>query len=172
MQHTDPAVANLERMQAIARYDLFHPELLAALQAVCRRTADRLQVSLVAVQAVLDTATAVLATNGGTGDYLSPLGGAPNELSLCPNVVATRAPYVIDDLGADPVHADNPGVRMGLIGAYAGIPLTLPTGEVIGTYCAMHPGQRPFTADDLEELTAAGTEALALIRRYETARQR
>ncbi|MFG1607627.1 GAF domain-containing protein [Actinoplanes sp. NPDC049265] len=159
------AVANLDRMRAIAAYDLFDPGLAGELRSICRRTADRLGLPLAAVQVVLDGATAVLATND-ENDLLTTMGGAPREHSLCVNVVQDRAPYVVEDLADHPEHADNPGLLLGLIRAYAGVPLVLPGGEILGTHCVMSPQPRPFGHADLAELRTAADEILRLIVRH------
>ena len=157
MNQTDP-IANLQRMQVLASYDLFSAELATDLQAICRRTADRLHVAVAAVQVVLDTATAVLATNGGDNDFLAQLGGSPNEMSFCPTVVITRVPYIVDDLTHHPVHRHNPGVQAGLVRAYAGVPLTLPNGVIIGSHCVMDPQARHFTYQHITELVTAAID--------------
>jgi GAF domain-containing protein len=161
MEQHDP-VANLNRMRAMAAYDLFDRDLAGELRGLCRRTADRLGMPLAAVQVVLDGATAVLATND-EGDLLSTVGGAPREHSLCVNVVRDRAPYVVPDLADRSEHAANPGLLLGLIRAYAGVPLVLPGGEILGTHCVMSPEPRPFSEADLAELSTTAAEILTLI---------
>ena len=161
-------LADVDRLRAIAAYDLFNPDLAAELQEICQETAERLGAPMTAVQAVLDTATATLATNAGEGDFLAALGGSPNEFSFCPHVVIDRAPYVEGDLASVPAHAGNPAVRGGLVRSYAGVPLVLPTGEVLGSHCAMAPETHEFTDAELAELTRAAGEVMTVIERYET----
>ena len=164
-RHSD-AVANLDRMRGIAAYDLFHPELMSALGAVCQRTSTELDMPLVAVQAVLDTATATLASSLGDSPLVA-LGGGPNELTFCPHVVINAAPFVVDDLTRDPDHADNPAVQGGLIRSYAGVPLRLPNGHILGSYCTMSPLPHTFTDAEITNLEGTATEIVAIIRRYE-----
>ena len=159
-------LAAVDRLRAIAAYDLFHPDLAAELQQICEATAARLGAPMTAVQAVLDTATATLATNAGEGDFLAALGGSPNEFSFCPQVVIDRAPFVRDDLAAVPAYADNPGVRAGLVRSYAGTPLILPTGEVLGSHCAMSPQTHTFTEGELATLAEAAAKVMTVIARY------
>ena len=159
-------LADLDRLTAVAAYDLFNPDLAAELREICRDNADELDMPVSAVQAVLDTATATLATSGGDGDFLSDLGGAPNELSLCPNVVIDKKPYVRDDLKADPEHRKNPGVRAGLIRCYAGVPLVLPTGHVLGSYCVMGTEPHNFTEDEIIEMTRTADRVVDTIRHF------
>ena len=162
---TRSAVTDLARMRSLARYDLFDTGLAGRLAGVCRRTAERLDVQYVAVHAVLDTATAVLATNGGSG-LMAQLGGVPNEMAVCPAVVDRRAPLVIGDLLLDEEFRDNLGVRRGLLRAYAGVPILLPDGQVLGSHCVSSLVPRAFSDEDVEELTAATAEIVDLIVRH------
>jgi GAF domain-containing protein len=158
-------LSDLERMRTVASYDLFNPRLTDELRVVCRRTATRVGVPLAAVQAVLDTATACIATN--TDEHLlSRLGGAPNEFSMCPTVVVTGEAFVAADLREIPRFAGTPGVLSGLIRAYAGVPLTSDSGAVIGSHCVMSPHERPFTEQDVEGLFAAAAEVMEILSRY------
>lgn len=158
-------IADLDRLTAMADYDLFSPELAAELRDICRDGAEELQLPMIAVQAVLDTATATLATSGES-DFLAKVGGVPNELSMCPNVVVERAPFVRDDLQHDPEHRDNPVVRAGLLRSYAGIPLVLPSGHVLGSYCVLGAEPHDFTADEIVNMTRAADRAAEVIRHY------
>jgi len=161
-----PVLTDLRRMQAIASYDLFDSRLGEELSAICRRTAAALRVPMAAVQAVLDTATACIATNGESMDSLAALGGAPNEMAVCPTLVVTGRPFVAADLREVPQFADNPGVTGGLLRAYAGVPLVTTTGSIIGTHCVISPEVREFTDRDLDELTARAGEVMAALERY------
>ncbi|MFI5933963.1 GAF domain-containing protein [Actinoplanes sp. NPDC051494] len=164
---TDTAkLADLERLRAMAAYDLFHPELIAELEEICRESAERLDMPLSAVQAVLDTATATMATNAGEADFLSVIGGSPNELSFCPHVVLDEAPYVREDLAEDDEHRFNPAVRAGLVRSYAGAPLVLPDGHIVGSHCVMAPGRHAFSDADIAEITAAAGRAAEAISRF------
>jgi GAF domain-containing protein len=148
-------LADFDRLNAMMAYDLFDSDLAQELHRICRASAERLNVSLTAVQAVLDTATATLATNGGDADFLSALGGAPNELSFCPNVVIGDAPYIRENLAVDPEHYGNPAVTAGLVQSYAGVPLTLQTGHILGSYCVMNPSPHTFSDGDIADLTTS-----------------
>ena len=169
MSSDTDVLADLDRMQAMAAYDLFNPELARELAAICRRSAERLDMPLTAVQAVLDTATATIATNAGAADFLTALGGAPNEMSFCPAVVIDAAPYVCDDLTGARQHAGNPAVRAGLVRSYAGVPLVLPSGDILGSHCVMGPEAHAFSDADIAELTSAAADVVETIGRYAVA---
>jgi GAF domain-containing protein len=166
MNRSSDKIANLDRMRGLAAFDLFNPNLHDQLQAICRRSADRVGVPIAAVQAVLDTATATLAASDREHDLVSS-GGGPNEFAFCPQVVLDEAPYVADDLGQDPVHGTNPIVQAGLVRSYAGIPLRLPSGHILGAHCVMSGEPHAFTDADIAALTAAADEVVTTIRHYE-----
>lgn len=159
-------IADLDRIRALAAYDLFNPELAAELQDICRASAERLDVPLTAVQAVLDTATATLATNAGAADFLSAIGGSPNELSFCPHVVADAAPYVRPDLAEEEEHRMNPAVRAGLVRAYAGAPVVLPGGHILGSHCVMVPEAHEFSDDDIAEIRRSADQVADAVARF------
>nr|BFE58033.1 hypothetical protein GCM10020063_025590 [Dactylosporangium thailandense] len=175
MDRHSEQIANLERMRGLATYDLFHPGLGERLQAICRHSAERLGMPIAAVQAVLDTATATLAATATIGasdgeHLLVATGGGPNEFAFCPQVVLDGAPFIAEDLAQDPAHSANPIVRAGLIRSYAGVPLRLPAGHVLGSHCVMGGEPHAFTDADLADLTTAGDEVMAAIRDYELVR--
>jgi GAF domain-containing protein len=164
-QHSE-AVANLDRMRELAGYDLFNTDLAEELGTICERTAERSDMPVAAVQAVLDTATATLASSH-RDHPLASTGGGPNELAFCPQVVIHDGPFVVDDLRDDPVHCGNPVVVAGLVRSYAGVPLRLPSGQVLGSHCVVSDEPHAFTERDLDILREAGDEVVEAIRRYE-----
>lgn len=159
-------IADLDRMKALAAYDLFNPDLSAELQKICRASAERLAMPLTAVQAVLDTATATLATNAGAADFLTAIGGSPNELSFCPHVVTDGVPYVRPDLVEEDEHRLNPAVRAGLVRAYAGVPVVLPGGHILGSHCVMAPERHEFTDADLAEISRSAEQVAEVVARF------
>lgn len=164
MYQHNPKVANLDRLRTIAAYDLFHPALAAELTEICHRSADQLAMPVAAVQAVLDTATATLASTDTT---LIAAGGVANEISFCPHVVITSASLIVDDLTQHPDHRDNPAVRAGLLRTYAGVPLRLPDGQILGSHCVMSPEPHHFSQNDITALNTAAANTIAAITRYQ-----
>jgi GAF domain-containing protein len=162
-------ITNPQRIRGMAAYDLFNPELEKKLMAVCQRTAEHLDVQTVMVTAVLDSATAFLATNHHEDGVPVDIGDAPNEMSLSPILVRTREPYAVDDLTTHPIHATNPLVQAGVVGAYAGVPVVLPSGDVLGSFSATCPEPHHFTDADIAGLAATVEEIVEIIRQYEFA---
>ena len=61
----------------------------------------------------------------------------PLTHSFCQHVVIDRAPLVVTDAESDPRVCDNLAVPELGVKAYLGVPLTLPSGHVIGSLCAI-----------------------------------
>lgn len=101
---------------------------------------------------------------------------APRHDSFCAWTILQDGPLVIEDTRSDPRFAHNPmvtgepHVRM-----YAGMPLTTPTGQRVGTLCVTHHQPHPLTPDDLralQDLAALAADELELrARTLELARE-
>jgi len=80
---------------------------------------------------------------------------APDEItsgpvgrSFCRLTVQRSGPTVVADTSLDPRTAALPGVTNRGIRFYAGVPLTMPGGEPVGTLCLMDVQPREFSARD------------------------
>ncbi|RKH74454.1 diguanylate cyclase domain-containing protein [Corallococcus aberystwythensis] len=104
--------------------------------------------------------------------------GTPRDWAFCHHVVQGREAMVVPDATRHPVFRDNPLVRDGIVGSYAGAPLVASTGEVLGSLCVID--TRPLmlgpedlaalrevagrVAETLEHTTAHGRPRLAVAR--------
>src|SRR5688500_10727693 len=61
----------------------------------------------------------------------------PLSHSFCQYVVTTGKPLVVEDATEDPLLADNLAISELHVRAYAGVPLTAPSGAVIGSFCVI-----------------------------------
>jgi GAF domain-containing protein len=83
--------------------------------------------------------------------------------SFCQHVVVSRQPFVVSDAREHPLVRENLAIRdLGVI-AYAGIPLTTPEDEVLGSFCAIDNKPRTWTKADLETLGDFAQSAMAYI---------
>lgn len=93
----------------------------------------------------------------------------PRDISLCAHTVHAGQPMVVPDTLQDPRFADNPlvtgfpGIR-----AYAGVPLAVASGHVLGTLCVVDKAPREFSEQDLETLREL---AALVVNELEQARQ-
>lgn len=79
----------------------------------------------------------------------------PRDVSFCGHAIHREAPLIVPDAAQDPRFHDNPLVTGGpQIRFYAGAPLRLPGGHLIGTLCVIAPDPR-------EDFGARETELLA-----------
>jgi GAF domain-containing protein len=83
--------------------------------------------------------------------------------SFCQHVVVSRQPFVVSDARQHPLVRENLAIRdLGVI-AYAGIPLTAPDDEVLGSFCAIDNRPRIWTKADLDILGDFAQSAIAYI---------
>ncbi len=93
----------------------------------------------------------------------------PSTPSLCEHVARTRAPLVIDDLSAWPGAGGDPqGGRA--IGAWIGVPVALPTGEVFGALCVADRAPRSWDVGDVAALRDIAAMAVTQLR-FEAAKR-
>jgi PAS domain S-box-containing protein len=130
--------------------------------------AESAQVSLVSTVQHVAAATGHVAGTAGTE--------GPVEDSLCTVTVASGAPLVVADATNDARVSDLPPVRLGVVGAYLGVPLTADDGHTIGALCVFDPEARTWSDNDtslLQQLAApvvAELELAALTADYDASR--
>jgi GAF domain-containing protein len=87
----------------------------------------------------------------------------PLSHSFCRHVVESGQPLVISDAREHPVLRDNPAIYdIGII-AYMGVPLITPTGNVLGTLCAVDHQPRHWTTEQVEILSNLAGSVLSEI---------
>jgi PAS domain S-box-containing protein len=96
---------------------------------------------------------------GWTGRHEIPL-----PQSICRHVVTRGKPLAIEDTHADPLLHDAPGTDDLEVGAYLGVPLTMPDGEVLGALAVMDAGPRAWSDDDVAALEEVGQAVIAEIK--------
>jgi GAF domain-containing protein len=87
----------------------------------------------------------------------------PLSHSFCQHVVDRRRPLVLNDAREDPVLRDNLAVpEIGVV-AYAGVPLTRPDGQVLGSLCAIDTKPRHWTPDQVQILSDLASSVVSEI---------
>lgn len=79
------------------------------------------------------------------------------EDSFCSQMVQGKGPRFDPDVAASGVYCERPIYRQVSIGAYVGVPLTLPDGSLFGTLC----GIDPAPSDHFSEAFQASVEVMA-----------
>ncbi len=97
-----------------------------------------------------------------------PVGGehqVPVGSSFCQYVIDSSRPLIVDDARHDTRTAGNPSIDALGVAAWAGYPVTAPSGEVLGTLCVVDTVPRRWTDRDvtvLETLADAVSANIAL----------
>ncbi len=80
------------------------------------------------------------------------------NISLCQYTIRRTEPLIIPDATVDPVVKNHPMITgEPHIRFYAGVPLTGPGGQNIGTFCLLDTKARPFPPQQVEQLKAFAT---------------
>ncbi|MEV4283197.1 response regulator [Actinoplanes xinjiangensis] len=153
------------RLGALARYDWDHPQLRRSVDAITKRTAQRLGLPISMANLILDTTQLTVGSHGVTG-WIAEAQGTPVEWSFCARMVDTAEPYLVPDATTDPAQQHNPLVQIDGFISYAGVPLVDRDGQVLGAHCVLGTSAQTFTDVDLTELRAAADEIMAVLERY------
>jgi GAF domain-containing protein len=97
----------------------------------------------------------------------------PLSHSFCQHVVELAEPLVIEDAREHPLVRDNLAIPdLGVV-AYAGVPITTPEGEILGSLCAIDTSPREWSEEHLSSLSLlVGSVNTEVALRLEVRRQR
>jgi two-component sensor histidine kinase len=101
----------------------------------------------------------------GLPEPVASLRETPLSHSFCKHVVTSGEPLIIADASTHEVARDHPAVRDLDVGAYLGVPLRAPGGEMIGSFCVLDHRPRNWTDVDssvLEDFSRMVTDEIAL----------
>ncbi len=129
------------RLAALHRLDILDTEPEEAFDRVARLE-QRLFSAPVALVSFIDRDRQWFKSRIGID-----LGETPRDVAICNHTIRGEGVLTIADARRDPRFADNPGVRLGRIGFYAGAPLITRDGHRIGTLCVVDPAPRPDGAE-------------------------
>lgn len=92
----------------------------------------------------------------------------PRDVAFCAYAIHGTGPLIIEDAAIDARTHDNPLVTgEPFIRFYAGVPLALPTGELLGTLCIIDRQPRQLNPDELTILQTLAGQASQLLRLYQ-----
>ncbi|QSQ26120.1 GAF domain-containing protein [Pyxidicoccus parkwayensis] len=162
MHELQQIINRQRRMDALQRTALLDSPAEEAFDRLTRLTTRALHVP-VSLVTLLDKDRQFFKSCSGLPPPWCDVRQTPLTHSFCIHVVATRQPLVIEDARKDPMLRENLAVdQLGVV-AYAGYPLKTPSGEVLGTLCAIDTGPRAWTKDDLAILEDLATSAMTEI---------
>jgi GAF domain-containing protein len=137
--------ASPEYVEALRQIEAAEEDDVVAQALVVAR--ERLRMDAAYVGTLDDRAQTILALVGETDAHELRTGAAiPVQDTYCVRMLSGRIPNLVPDTKADPAALEVPGSRV--IGAYLGVPVTLPSGEVHGTLCCVSNRTRPDLGED------------------------
>ncbi|MGJ4999486.1 HWE histidine kinase domain-containing protein [Bradyrhizobium sp. HKCCYLS3077] len=161
-----------DRLTALLQTELLDSPPEPGFDRVTRLTSRLLQAPA-AIIALVDRDRQFFKSSVGLCEPWASLRETPLSHSFCQHVVTSSGPLVVNDATQHPLVKDNLAIpSLGVI-AYLGVPLKLPSGEVIGALCAIDHQPRQWSDDDVAQLTELGEivmDEIAL--RAENARRR
>ena len=151
---------------------LFAPARLGAIAALGADDVERVQPLVgelltgaaqdvgtpVSLANVVLSGVQVIAGEHGLAGWMAQARATPAEWSLCATVVRRGEAYVVPDMAADEATAQNPLHLVDGFRSYAGVPLTAPDGQVIGSVCVLDTEVRRYSEADLDVLRAVAAE--------------
>lgn len=151
------------RAAAIADYAMGDSEAEAEFDHIVALTRELFQVSAAMVSIVTRDVVHFKARTGL--DVCS----APTDVAFCAHALDHEGPFVIADAALDPAFMNNPLVIDGpRLRFYAGVPLRVASGQVIGTLCVVDETPRLFSERDQHLLECLGQ---VVVDRIEVRRQ-
>ncbi|HYN94974.1 MAG TPA: ATP-binding protein [Pilimelia sp.] len=139
-----------QRLAAVRRTELALPAWAASADAVARLAARSVAAHAGLVTLVRDD-NIHLAGVFGAPPTIPPSRELPLSASLCPIVVSTDSPFVVDDISTHPECGEFDTARYG-VRAYLGVPVRDARGQALGALAAFDAVPRDWAGDDLMAL--------------------
>jgi len=158
-------LADRQRLEALARYDVDDPHLKQQLDAIAMRTAARLDMPTALVTLMLDNAMLIAGGHGVDG-WLRGGPGGPAEWAFCVQTVLTGEPYIVTDATKDPAQCTNPIVELDGVRAYAGAPLITSSGQILGAHCVIGTEPHLFSDEEIAELRASAADVVTAFEQH------
>ena len=156
-----------ERLAALAETGLLDAASLESLERYTRLVRNSIGAS-VALVSLVDDHRQFFAAQSGLEEPWATARETPLSHSICKHVVHEQLPVVVADTTEDERLVGNRAIdELGVV-AYAGMPIQTPDGHVLGSFCAIEPKKREWTARELDimrDLAAAVSDEIDLRRR-------
>ncbi|KIZ35289.1 hypothetical protein OO17_25905 [Rhodopseudomonas palustris] len=152
MQSPADELQDSGRLAALAETGLLDSAAEETFDRLTRMVSKLLGVP-VALVSLVDDDRQFFKSQHGLQEPYSTSRETPLSHSFCQHVVIGRAPLVVSDAENDPRVCDNLAIPDLGVKAYLGVPLTLPSGHVIGSLCAVDTRPHPWSDADLKWMT-------------------
>lgn len=145
------AISVQSRIQALRRAGLLNQSGREQFQRLVELVRSTLGVP-VAVISLIEEDHQFFAGHEGLPEPWSTFGRTPLSHSFCQHVVARTTPVTVIDARTDMFFCGNPAIEEIGVVAYAGVPLALDGGEVIGALAAIDTAPKLWTETDMAQL--------------------
>ncbi|MDY8107534.1 GAF domain-containing protein [Fulvimarina sp. 2208YS6-2-32] len=155
----------------LADWSIFGPEPEREFDRIARLATRYLRVPSAFIT-FMEANRQVFKSEVGLPEAWADLREAPIIHSLCSDVVAEGKPIVVADSRLNARLKDDPAIEALGVVAYLGVPIKLPTGERVGSFCAIDDRPNAWSDDDigvLAELAELISREIEL--RFEVARR-
>ena len=142
------------RLAALGRSDAVRADWDEVLQELVDDVRDIFGADLCVVHLMLTDSLYFRAWSGPLPKNFVESREIAAEQSMCPNVVESASPLIVEDLLATERFRDHFVCAVGGLRFYAGTPLVTSKGEVIGTLCLLGVKPRPFGEGEMTTLSA------------------
>ncbi len=127
----------------------------------------------VALVSLVDDRRQFFKSQQGMSGWAAESRQTPLTHSFCQHVVIDEAPLIVTDAENDPRVCDNLAIPDLGVKSYLGVPLTLQSGHVIGSLCAIDTIAREWSASDLATMNDVAAIVMSEIGlRHEISRRR
>lgn len=144
------------RILALRRSGLLQASMADHFDHLIAHVQDVLDVP-VAIVSLVDESRQVFAGHSGLPEPWASLGETPISHSFCQLVVDSGDVLIVTDANTDPRVSDNPAIGDIGVVAYLGVPVSLPSGELIGALAAIDDKPRTWTESDMRRLRTVCT---------------
>ena len=149
-----PVVVQLgdkQRLQALNELDVLDKPSRRSFEMLVELANKFLGTPVALISLVTDDRQFFLSSSG-LGEPWASCRETPLSHSFCQHVVERNEPLVVTDAKNHQLVKDNLAIEDLGVQAYLGVPVILPDGDVIGSFCAIDAKPRTWTQDDLLSL--------------------
>lgn len=144
-------LADPERLALIEKLDLVD-SLPEEVFDRLTRLAARLLPAPVALVSIVDDHRQFFKSFVGLEDPWATKQQTPLSHSFCQHVVVTAKPLVVEDARQHPLVKDNMAIPdLGVV-SYLGIPITMASGQTLGSFCVIDSETRHWTEEDIQTM--------------------
>jgi hypothetical protein len=156
-----------KRVDALKGTGVLEGDKREALDALAKRAADVFNTSLAVISTIDKDCEHFVGQSGkfpkAVTDDAGTLLPMAREHAICNYVVGDDEPLVVSDIQRDPRFADNETIRLWDVRFYAGAPLRVADGLVIGALCILDSKPRTLEDDEVALLTTMAADVAAAI---------